>query len=57
MGRLKKVQSNAAGHAVVAVADKEQLEKIIPKSAGIIGEKSLRTRNSDDVLNVYDSLS
>ena len=53
---LKKAQSNAAVQAVVAVADEEQLAKIIRESAGVIDEKSLRTWNSDDVLAVYDSL-
>lgn len=50
---LKKAQSNAAVQAVVAVADEEQLAKII---AGVIDEKSLRTWDSEDVLAVYDSL-
>ena len=54
---LKKAQSNAAVQAVVAVADEEQLVKIIRESAGVIEEKSLRTWNSDDVLAVYDSLA
>lgn len=54
---LKKAQSNAAVQAVVAVADEEQLEKIIRESDGVIDEKSLRTWNSDDVLTVYDSLA
>lgn len=54
---LKKAQSNAAVQAVVAVADEEQLAKIIRESAGVIDEKSLRTWNSDDVLTVYDSLA
>ena len=54
---LKKAQSNAAVQAVVAVADEEQLAKIIRESAGVIDEKSLRTWNSDDVLVVYDSLA
>lgn len=54
---LKKAQSNAAVQAVVAVADEEQLAKIIRESAGVIEEKSLRTWNSDDVLAVYDSLA
>lgn len=53
---LKKAQSNAAVQAVVAVADEEQLAKIICESAGVIGEKSLRTWDSEDVLAVYDSL-
>lgn len=53
---LKKAQSNAAVQAVVAVADEEQLTKILRESAGVIDEKSLRTWNSDDVLSVYDSL-
>ena len=43
--------------AVVAVADEEQLAKIIRESAGVIDEKTLRTWNSDDVLTVYDSLA
>ena len=54
---LKKAQSNAAVQAVVAVADEEQLAKIIRESAGVIDDKSLRTWNSDDVLAVYDSLA
>ena len=54
---LKKAQSNAAVQAVVAVADVEQLAKIIRESVGVIDEKSLRTWNSDDVLAVYDSLA
>lgn len=53
---LKKAQSNAAVQAVVAVADEEQLAKIICESAGVIDEKSLRTWDSEDVLAVYDSL-
>ncbi|NBK77031.1 hypothetical protein D5272_00040 [bacterium D16-76] len=53
---LKKAQSNAAVQAVVAVADEEQLAKIIRESSGVIDEKSLRTWDSDDVLAVYDSL-
>lgn len=53
---LKKAQSNAAVQAVVAVADEEQLARIIRESAGVIDEKSLRTWNSEDVLAVYDSL-
>ena len=53
---LKKAQSNAAVQAVVAVADEEQLAKIISESAGVIDEKSLRTWESDDVLAVYDAL-
>ena len=53
---LKKVQSNAAVQAVVAVADEEQLAKIIRESTGVIDERSLRTWDSEDVLAVYDSL-
>lgn len=53
---LKKAQSNAAVQAVVAVADEEQLAKIISESQGVIDEKSLRTWDSEDVLAVYDSL-
>lgn len=53
---LKKAQSNAAVQAVVAVADEEQLAKIIQESAGEIDEKSLRTWDSEDVLAVYDAL-
>lgn len=53
---LKKAQSNAAVQAVVAVADEEQLSKIINESQGVIDEKTLRTWNSEDVLAVYDSL-
>ena len=54
---LKKAQSNPAVQAVVAVADEEQLAKIIGESEGVIEEKFLRTWNSDDVLAVYDSLT
>lgn len=53
---LKKAQSNAAVQAVVAVADEEQLAKIIQESAGVIDEKSLRTWDCEDVLAVYDAL-
>ena len=53
---LKKAQSNAAVQAVVAVADEEQLAKIIRESAGVIDEKSLRTWDLEDVLAVYDAL-
>lgn len=53
---LRKAQSNAAVQAVVAVADEEQLAKIIRESIGVIDEKSLRTWDSEDVLAVYDSL-
>ena len=53
---LKKAQSNAAVQAVVAVADEEQLAKIIRESAGVIDEKSLHTWDSEDVLAVYDAL-
>lgn len=54
---LKKAESNAAVQAVVAVADDEQLAKIVRESVGVIDEKSLRTWNSDDVLAVYDALA
>lgn len=54
---LKKAQSNAAVQAVVAVADEEQLAKIIKESKGVIDEKSLRTWDSEDVLAVFDSLA
>lgn len=53
---LKKAQSNAAVQAVVAVADEEQLAKIVRGSDGVIDEKSLRIWNYEDVLAVYDSL-
>ena len=53
---LKKAQNNAAVQAVVAVADEEQLAKIIKESRGVIDEKDLRTWDSEDVLAVYDSL-
>lgn len=53
---LKKAQSNAAVQAVVAVADEEQLDKIISESAGVIEAKSLRRWDSEEVLAVYDSL-
>lgn len=54
---LKKAQNNAAVQAVVAVADEEQLAKIIRESKGVIDEASLRTWDSEDVLAVYDSLA
>lgn len=54
---LKKAQSNAAVQAVVAVADGEQLAKIIRESVGVIDAKSLRTWDSEDVLAVYDALA
>ncbi|CVI67154.1 hypothetical protein NDGK_00785 [Clostridiales bacterium CHKCI001] len=54
---LKKAQTNAAVQAVVAVADEEQLERIIKESKGVIDEHSLRTWDSDDVLAVYDALA
>ena len=38
---LKKAQSNAAVQAVVAVADEEQLAKIIRESAGVLDRKIL----------------
>jgi len=53
---LKKAQSNAAVQAVVAVADEEQLAKIISESQGVIDKSSLRTWDSNDMLIVYDSL-
>lgn len=53
---LKKVQSNAAVQAVVAVADESQLNKIRIESKGVIEEKSLRTWDSDDVVMVHDAL-
>ncbi len=53
---LKKAQNNAAVQAVVAVADEEQLAKIIKESKGVIDEKDLRTWNSEDVLAVHDAL-
>lgn len=53
---LKKAQSNAAVQAVVAVADEEQLSRIIRESHGVIDEESLRTWDSNDVFVVYDSL-
>lgn len=54
---LKKAQSNAAVQAVVAVADEEQLAKIIRESTGVIDRTSLRTWESEDVLAVYDHLA
>lgn len=53
---LKKAQNNAAVQAVVAVADEDQLAKIIKESKGVIDEKDLRTWNADDVLAVHDAL-
>jgi len=54
---LKRAQSNPAVQAIVAVADEEQLVKILRESTGVIDEKTLRTWNSDDVLVVYDCLA
>ena len=54
---LKKAQNNAAVQAVVAVADEQQLAKIIKESRGVIDEKDLRTWDSEDVLAVYDALA
>lgn len=53
---LKKAQNNAAVQAVVAVADEEQLDRIIKESKGVIAEKDLRTWDTEDVLAVYDAL-
>lgn len=53
---LKKAQSNAAVQAVVAVADEEQLAKILKESEGVIDEKSLRPWEMEDVLAVHDAL-
>lgn len=53
---LKKAQNNAAVQAVVAVADEEQLARIIKESKGGIAEEDLRTWDSEDVLAVYDAL-
>ncbi len=41
----------------MAVADEEQLAKILRESKGVIDESSLRTWESEDVLAVYDSLA
>lgn len=54
---LKKAQNNAAVQAVVAVANEEQLDKIIKESKGIIDEKDLRIWDLEDVLTVYDALA
>lgn len=54
---LTRALSNAAVQAVVAVADEEQLSKIIRESQGVIDRRSLRTWNSNDVIVVYDSLA
>lgn len=54
---LKKAQNNAAVQAVVAVADEEQLARIIKESKGVIDEKDLRIWDSEDVLAVYDALA
>ena len=53
---LKRAQANAAVQAVVAVADEEQLAKIIRESKSVIDETSLRTWELEDVLAVYESL-
>lgn len=53
---LKKAQSNPAVQAVVAVSDESQLSKIIKESTEVIEEKSLRTWDIEDVVNVHDSL-
>ena len=42
---------------MVAVADDEQLSRIIRESQGVIDKKSLRTWNSNDVIIVHDSLA
>lgn len=42
--------------AVVAVADEEQLARIIKESKGVIEEKDLRTWESEEVLAVHDAL-
>lgn len=54
---LTKAYNNAAVQAVVAVADQEQLTKIIKESKGVIDENSLRTWDSEDVLATYDALT
>ena len=54
---LKKAQNNAAVQAVVAVADEEQLSKIIRESRGVIDENDFRTWDSSEVLAVYDALA
>lgn len=51
---LKKAQSSAAAQAVAAVADEEQLAKMIRESAD---EKPLRTWDAEDVPAVCDSLA
>ena len=53
---LKKAQNTAAVQAVVAVADENQLAKIMQESRGVIDEKDLRTWDVEDVLAVYDAL-
>lgn len=53
---LTRAQSNAAVQAVVAVADENQLAKIIEESKDVIRGKTLRTWNIDDVFEVYDAL-
>lgn len=53
---LRKALNNPAVQAVVAVADEEQLSKILKESKGVIDEKDLRTWEIDDVLAVHDAL-
>ncbi len=54
---LKKALNNAAVQAVVAVADEDQLMKIVRESEGVIERKSLRTWKIEEVLAVYDNLA
>ncbi len=54
---LTKAQSRAAVQAVVAVADEDQLAKIIEESKDVIQGKTLKTWEIDDVLAVYDALA
>ena len=54
---LTRALNNPAVQAVVAVADEEQLSRIIRESQGVINRRSLRTWNSNDVIVVHDSLA
>ena len=54
---LIKAQKNAAVQAVVAVADREQLAKIISEGEEVINKTLFRTWDSEEVLAVYDSLA
>lgn len=56
LGFESKSEVKISSGAVVAVADEEQLAKIIRESKSVIDETSLRTWELEDVLAVYESL-